>query len=112
MFGWNEIEKEFDYRHEFDDSELDILIERWPSVKFSRIPLAWIIIIDDMLSRLRYNKPIYEIRQEFGHLIILSRPLSDNQRKIIQHAEEQLYLIDTDLHVFLNIRHIDNKALH
>ena len=86
----NDIKATFDERHEFGDDDLEVLKDRWPKVAFQNIPLAWIIPIDEMLSAMRYDNPIYEMRQEFGHLIVLSRPLKLNQKLIIQQAENLL----------------------
>lgn len=99
----------FNDRHEFDDSDIEILKERWPGINFQKIPSAWIVSIDEMLSAMRYDNPIYEIRQEFGHLIILSKPLKPNQKLIIEQVEKALYLIDADLHIY---EVADNKTLN
>jgi hypothetical protein len=61
-----EFKKIFDSRHDFNDPDLVILKERHPSVNFISVPAAWIIAIDEMLCRMRYNNPVIEIKQEFG----------------------------------------------
>lgn len=99
--------EEFDDRHAEDDQEdLATLQERWPSVKFHNIPVAWIVILDTMLCRMRYSNPVREVRQEFGQLIVIHGPLRASQEKIIREAEQEIYAIDADL----KIEHTDEKA--
>ena len=107
----NDVKPTFDYRHDFEGEDIQTIKERWPNVTFHNIPLAWIIPIDEMLCRLRYDNPIYEVRQEFGHLVVLSVPLNSNQKRIIQQAEDEIYLIDVDLHMFLDNSAIDIETL-
>lgn len=93
-----DIQKEFNKRHNFNDEDIGLLKERWSEITFHNIPLAWVFPLDEMLCKLRYNNPIYEIRQEFGQLIILSHQLKyKNHKVIIKKTEQAIYNIDKDL---------------
>ncbi len=91
------IKKAFDERHDYSSEDLSVLQERWPEVKFVNIPDAWILILDTMLCRLRYDNPVREIRQEYGQLVVLHKPLRKRQKEVIQQAERQIYAVDADL---------------
>lgn len=94
----------FHERHNFDDEDLQLLKERWPTVEFENIPNAWIIPIDEMLFRLRYNNPIIKITQYYGQPVIYHSELNDKQRRIIKRAEQDLKQIDEDLNMeFVNV---------
>ena len=43
----------FRIRHEFEDEDLDHLAERWPTVTFLHIPLAWALPLDRLFRRLK-----------------------------------------------------------
>ena len=88
--------REFDYRHDWDIEEENVLKTNWPNIKFHNVPLAWIIPIDDLLQKV--NKPIKEIRQEYGQLIILHDLFnSQQQQQYINDTEEIIQAIDLDL---------------
>lgn len=100
-----EFKSTFDYRHEFEDDDLEVLKERWPNVGFHNIPTSWIIAIDEMFCKLRYHNPIHEIRQEFGQLVIIHDELKFGQAGIIQEAENKIKAIDIDIHKELECSH-------
>jgi len=91
--------KEFIGRHEFDDKELLILKNNYLFTQFINIPVAWITIIDKMLSKFDYTI-IKTIMQEYGQLIILYRYTErvGECNKFIQYAEKKIYLLDRDLY--------------
>lgn len=90
------IGREFNHRHDFNDSDLDVLKQKFPSVSFRNIPQAWIIVIDDLLQTIWPNVKV--ISQEFGELCIqwVNDPVG---LKHVAHAEKRLYMIDADLHL-------------
>jgi hypothetical protein len=104
-----EFKKAFNYRHDFEDSDMQILHERHPSVRFSNIPVAWLVPIDEMLCRFKYNQAVQSVCQEYGQLIVVfkNRP-KDRERfteyqSIVDECGGKLKLIDIDLHVRMEI---------
>ena len=95
------IKKEFDYRHDFKDEDIDYLLGRFPDISFHRIPLAWVAIIDDMLSNMEESY-VKEVRQEFGQLIVLFNKQSKEEyainKAIVDEYDDQIKMIDQDLH--------------
>lgn len=95
LFNFQEI---FNQRHKFQHEDLQVLKERWPNIQFNNIPDAWIWPIDILLSRLRYNNPISEIRQEFGQIcFIYNKKPSKYQNHVIKKCESEIYNIDFDI---------------
>ena len=94
-----EFKQEFDNRHDFMDNDLFILKERHhPIVIHDNIPSAWIVIIDELLSRFRCKQIIKEVGQEFGQLILIFKQKpTDYHNKIIKEYEERIREIDLDL---------------
>lgn len=95
--------KEFDYRHDFEDSDLDILKERWPDVEFSNIPASWIIPVDEMMASFRYSNPIKKVWQSHGQLIVEADILTDIEMKKIEACEKKLKKVDIDLYEILDL---------
>lgn len=96
--------EEFWNRHDFSYEELKTLSERHPSVKVSlNIPVAWIIPIDELLCRFRYNQVIDEIGQEFGQLIVRFKNRPEDQEKlskykdVVEEYEKRIREIDRDI---------------
>jgi len=93
----------FDNRHDFNESETNILRSNWPNINFYNIPLAWIYPIDMMLYKLNSNQDtdaIKEIRQDYGHISFI---ITDNYNKeqyyqILSAAKDMIYTIDRDIH--------------
>jgi hypothetical protein len=83
--------KEFDYRHDWDLDEENILKSKWPTIKFKNIPQAWIIPIDKTLST-NNILDIKEIRQNYGHVIVLP-----HNNYIENKLENIIKKIDMDL---------------
>lgn len=94
-----EFKQEFDNRHDFMDHDLFLLQERHRSViVHDNIPSAWIVVIDELLSRFGRNQIIKEVGQEFGQLILIfNQETTDYQNKIIQEYEKKIKEIDLDL---------------
>ena len=98
-----DIKKQFDHRHDFDDSDFIILKKRHSSVNILNIPTAWIIPIDDLLCRFKNDQVIKEVRQEFGQLIVIFKDrLQDqtqllNYKKIVEQFNCVIKNIDKDL---------------
>lgn len=98
-FNWSSLKLQFDERHDFESEDFSNLKKRFPHCKFTNVPEAWIIIIDEMLCSMREPGTIREIRQEYGQLIIEFRDgfnLPDN-RKHIEEAESKIYRLDKDI---------------
>jgi len=93
-----EYKKIFDSRHEFNESETDVIRERYPSVCISNIPVAWIVLIDEMLGKFRCSDLIKSVGQEYGQLIILfSREPEAKHKEIIEKVEQAIRDIDKDM---------------
>ena len=58
--------EEFKSRHDFEDEDLGILKERHPNINITNIPIAWIVIVDELLCRARKEGQIQSIDQSFG----------------------------------------------
>ncbi len=91
----------FDSRHDFNDSDLCVLRNKFPRVKIKNIPTAWILLIDDMLQKC--NKDISGVDQYFGQLVISFNVTADQDsiqstKKIVDKTEEKIREIDKDLH--------------
>jgi hypothetical protein len=94
----NNFKINFDNRHNFNDSDLNILKERFPKIKLKNIPTAWIIPIDEFLSKFRYNQLITEINQFFGFPIIsFNKKLNVKEQKIVDKFQETIKNIDKDI---------------
>jgi len=112
MNSLKHVKKEFNHRHNFEDEDIEILKERWVNVEFESIPVAWIILIDEMLTYLRYNNPISKIKQDFGQLIIqTNKKPTEKQSAVIKLTEEKIRSIDEDLYIFCDIT-MDKSALN
>jgi hypothetical protein len=97
MNSLSAIKQIFDDRHDFDVEEEKTLKQNWPYIKFFNIPTTWIIIIHDLLISLDAFK-IKEIRQDFGHLTIISNNLHKTEQDLINYVEKKIYQLDEDLH--------------
>jgi len=101
---FKEFKRIFDARHDFNDSDLETLQDRHPSIKFINIPTAWIVAVDEMLCRMRYQNPVVTVRQEFGQLIVefSGNPelqcFIDRYQPCITIAERKIYEADRDLY--------------
>jgi len=99
-----EFKRIFDARHDFNDSDLEILQDRYPAVEFIDIPAAWIIAIDEMLCGMRYHNPVVTVRQAFGQLVVeFSRSpemqeFIDRYQPYVAVAERKVYEADRDLY--------------
>lgn len=107
--------QEFNRRHDFEDSDIDILKERHPNIEFQDIPVAWIVIIDQALSRLRYKKEkIKSVRQEYGQLIFQFdlEVFTPKTAEIIHHMHEQIKKIDKDLYENFDYEQIQKEIIN
>ena len=91
------LKKIFDDRHDFDPEEQKQLQKNWPKIKFVNIPTTWIVPIDDLLVLINSAK-VNEIRQDYGHLTIISKGLSAAELATIHQIEQMIYRLDEDLH--------------
>ena len=94
---------EFDRRHDFEDSDLAVLKNRYPEVEIKNIPTAWIILVDELLYAFRCSNAITSVEQHFGHLCVglKNRPEDKSKfetyRKTIAYYEEKIRATDLDL---------------
>lgn len=90
----------FNQRHSFDSDDHNTLQNNFPDIKFSCIPDAWIILIDNMLRKI--GSHVVEVQQFFGLFIVrlknIKQDTLDICNKTISFYEKRLYLIDQDLH--------------
>lgn len=89
------IKHEFDNRHIFGSDDFNILKNYWPNIKFYLIPDAWLVIIDNMLRHID-TSCIFEVRQEYGQLIIIKN--NNKDAKIINNTERLIKMLDIDLY--------------
>ena len=53
--------QKFIERHNFEDSDIDIFLNRWKNKTiFKNIPLAWVIPLDTMMFELNKNNFIFQ----------------------------------------------------
>lgn len=99
--------QQFLARHDFEDSDLDVFLNRWKNKAiFKDIPVAWIIPLDSMMFELNKNDYIVNsVCQEFGQLIVLAPLNTDfiHADKIIQIAVKKVEAIDKDLYSLFDI---------
>lgn len=98
---------EFIKRHDFEDSDIDVFINRWKNKTiFKSIPLAWIVPLDTMMFELnKRNYVVKSVSQEYGQLIVMV-PIDHNALKafeIIGVAKEKIKDIDKDLYLLFDI---------
>jgi hypothetical protein len=93
----NSFAKEFIFRHEFNDSDINVLKSKNKNIKFQNIPKAWIVIIDSMLSKIKSK--IKLVSQHCGFLVVdwMEQP-NQCDLDVIKIAEYKLYQADYDLH--------------
>lgn len=97
--SWDSLKYQFNNRHDFESEQLAVLKKKFPKIKFSGIPDAWIVIVDQMLRNMRELGTVKEIRQEYGQLVVeflKGYEIPDN-KACIQEAESKIYNLDKDL---------------
>jgi len=98
-----EMRKEFERRHDFDSSELAVMRQKFMNTFFGDIPEAWIVPIDQTLTKLYEDDPfmIRSVDQYYGYVVLTfreGRKVNDRHREIAKALEMELYDIDSDLH--------------
>jgi len=92
------LEKEFSYRHDFGDSDLNVLGCKYPNIRFNQIPTAWIILLDMMLEKISDCKFISSITQMSGILCVdVVSELSAESDLAISICKKKIEKIDLDL---------------
>jgi hypothetical protein len=99
--------EQFIARHDFEDSDIDIFINRWKKkATFKNIPLAWIIPLDSMMFELNKKEYIVKsVTQEYGQLVVIV-PMDNNSLKainIIEITRKKIEKIDEDLYSLFNV---------
>lgn len=94
-------------RHDFDDSDINVFLNRWKNkTEFKDIPAAWIIPLDTMMFELnKRNYVVSSVSQEYGQLIV-SVPIDHNSLKaheIIKNTQNKIEAIDKDLYSLFDI---------
>ena len=94
-------------RHDFDDSDINVFIDRWKNkADFKNIPTAWIIPLDTMMFELnKRNYVVKSVHQEYGQLIV-TVPADSNASKafkLIDKARDKIKKIDEDLYSLFDI---------
>jgi hypothetical protein len=82
-------------RHDFNESEINVLRKHFPNTEFEFIPVGWIYKIDTLLRCIKKSK-IKKVQQLFGYLVLIGYVHPD-ERSIIEDTEKQLYFIDKDI---------------
>jgi len=96
-----EFHKEFKDRHDFEDDDLELLQDRHPKTQITNIPIAWIIIIDELLCRDRKVNKIKAIDQSYGFIVINYRGDSSVSERLgwaVEDAERKVRELDIDLY--------------
>jgi hypothetical protein len=99
---FEQIIEEFNERHDFEDEDLKVLQQRHPNIQFNNIPTAWIINIDEMLSRIDDIDPtfIISVSQNKTSLCIKTRNNeipSGRIKDIIAASYNEISDLDGDL---------------
>jgi hypothetical protein len=84
---------EFDNRHTFECDDFFILQSKFPHIKFRNIPDAWILLIDELLSKIDTSS-IKSVSQFCGFIKIVGAQSFDVQT--IEKFEKRLFKIDID----------------
>jgi hypothetical protein len=96
--------REFKARHSFDGDDVTVLRENFPEVTFTDIPDAWVLGLDELLSRIPPAE-VLNISQRNGFLFVSIRDgewaNSDILWDEIEKAESKIYDLDSDLHKLL-----------
>jgi hypothetical protein len=94
----NDFNKDFIDRHDFEYDDSRFLSSKYPSIKFSNIPEAWVIMIDSALLKMKEPLKIKSISQVMGHLSVDVSDVSDVDRALLRWLEKKLIELDFDLH--------------
>ena len=97
---------EFVKRHDFEDPDLDIFLNRWKNkAKFHNIPVAWILPLDTMMFELnKLDIIVRDVRQEFGQLCVgIHTGDYIKSMDILKKAKSQIKNIDKDLYSIFDI---------
>ncbi|MFA5757962.1 MAG: hypothetical protein WC942_01095 [Clostridia bacterium] len=99
MVSVYEFSEIFNHRHDFNCTDINILSDKYTNIIFKNIPEAWILEIDKFLSLIKQPKKIFKISQEFGFLVIFHNDkLIQHDKEILQQLENNLTILDIDLH--------------
>jgi hypothetical protein len=92
---------EFNSRHDFDSSDISVLEKNFNGVTFENIPAAWIVPLDDLLSKLNLIVPkeVIKVYQNYGLLSIefKSNIINEYINTLINETQEELSEIDKDI---------------
>lgn len=96
---------EFRKRHTFGGEDVGVLKNKFPNISFHNIPDAWVIGIDEFLSRIN-PKLITTLRQACGffYISVSDLDLGDDFWDQVERIERKLYDLDKDLHEALERR--------
>lgn len=98
MISINQFAEEFNYRHDFKYDDDKYLENKFPNIKFSNIPEAWVYQINKILSSIYDIDNISSITQVMGFISIQYKNLSHHDINLISKLENQLKLLDIDLY--------------
>ena len=103
----NSFYQQFIERHDFEDSDINVFLNRWKNkASFKEIPLAWVLPLDTMMFELnKRNYVVKSVHQEYGQLIV-TVPADYNvikAFKIIDKAKSYIKKIDEDLYSLFEI---------
>ena len=95
--------REFSNRHSFGGEDVGVLKDKFPNISFHNIPDAWVLGIDEFLSRVNIEV-ITSIRQACGffHVSVLEGKTGDIFWDQVERIERKLYDLDKDLHKTLS----------
>lgn len=91
--------EEFRKRHTFGGEDVGVLKNKFQHISFHNIPDAWILGIDEFLSRIN-PKLVSTLRQACGffYISVSDLELDDSFWEQVEIVERRLYDLDKDLH--------------
>ncbi len=94
---------DFRERHSFSGEDVGILKNKFQHISFHNIPDAWVLGIDEFLSRIN-PKLITTLRQACGffYISVSDLDLGDDFWDQVERIERKLYALDRDLHEALD----------
>lgn len=98
MISMNDFNKNFIDRHDLEYDDSIFLSSKYPSIRFSDIPEAWVVVIDMALEKMQEPERVQSISQVMGHLSIDVGKVSNRDQAALKWLERKLVELDIDLH--------------
>jgi hypothetical protein len=106
MVSIDEFVKIFKDRHNFKYDDEDYLDDKYICIVFRDIPEAWVCVIDKYLCKI--EDKVISVSQICGQIVVKHRKLDGKEEKILKKLENEIVIIDKDLHSSLDAGIISN----